>query len=1116
MTLDVEIDRLNTYSNNNRARDEILNIMDQYCMKDVWRIQNIDRKEYSWRKKGSTPTKASRIDFALVSGGLDQNILCPMYITSTMTDHRAFYMVVETNPYERGKGYWKMNNSLLSNPEYIEAINKEIDTTTTLCHSKPFIEQWETLKQRIKKTTVKFARRNAAEEKIVISQLSEKIDYYESKLPLNREEDSILENTKAELDDKMLHRAQGLIFRSKAKWYEQGEKNTKYFYSLEKAKYNAKTCFKLLTDSGTQIQDPQEILVEQRAFYASLYEEDENVKFTLENTYGIKVPEKIKRDQENQLTLVDLQEAIRSMKNNRTPGEDGIPVDFYKVFWSKIKDIFYGMVLEVYNKNVLHKSARKGILNLIPKPNKDTRLIKNLRPITLLNTDYKIIEKAIANKMIPALEHIINKDQRGFMKDRRISVNIRKMLDIIQQCKVEDLEAVVLSLDFVKYFDKCSFSILHGSLDFFDFGSYVKTWTKILYHDFSVRIQNNGHFSSPIDIKKGVHQGGCCSSVYFLVIAEILALALRSNQNIKGITIKDIKNLLNQFADDMDIFSENDESSLKKILEELDRFKLQSGFTVSYDKTTLYRIGSLRHSNAQLYGIDEITWSNEDIQVLGVTISHEDIIQKNYTGLVQKARETLNLWYNRGLSLFGKVQVVNTLVASLFVYKMMVLPQIPPTIVKTLENIIREFLWNKKKAKISMKILQNPKDHGGLNLVNLSIKDKALKATWPMILNNEEEYAQMVYRIMRCSSLQQNIWRCSIQPKDVKKLGIKEDFWIDVLSSWSEYNVYKNTRTENQLLWYNSKIRIKDKPFFWSDAYNKGLLYVHQLFIDEHYKSYELIKQQYGLTKLRYNSLKAALPKEWKVFFEENPAGTYLPLPPHNYDYCVNHKIKNLSQEVYKFLQDDVLLTHNKYLKWIQDLGSDFCEGIIDFGRLHIDMYKLTNVPKYRSFQYRLLQRALVTNNDLYKWGIVSSPTCYFCNNDKETILHMMCKCPIVRALWNDVKILIENTLHISICLSDTNIILNKLTSPKNHVVNFICLVVKQYIYRQKCLKENLNIQNVKMLLQKIQNMERYIAIKNGHLQKHLKKWHPRDENVSQNSSLEDFLCEYMDRENDS
>ena len=372
------------------------------------------------------------------------------------------------------------------------------------------------------------------------------------------------------------------------------------------------------------------------------------------------------------------------------------------------------MVHHNYKEGIMHNTARKGILNLIPKPNKDTRLIKNLRPITLLNTDYKIIEKAIANKMIPALEKIISKDQRGFMKDRRISVNIRKFLDIMHHAESNDIEAIVLSLDFVKCFDKCSFSILFGSLDFFGFGEVVKQWTYILYRDFSVRIQNNGQFSEQINIKKGVHQGGCCSSIYFLVIAEILSISLRANENIKGITIKDIQNILNQFADDMDVFSEADEKSLQAILEELDRFKLQSGFTVSYDKTTLYRIGSLRFSDAQMFSMSQYIWSNKDITVLGVTIAHEDIISKNYEPLLEKSKNILNAWYNRGLSLLGKVQVVNTLVASQFVYKLMVLPFMPRHYIKKFENIIRDYIWGGKKSKISLKILQNPKKGRGI------------------------------------------------------------------------------------------------------------------------------------------------------------------------------------------------------------------------------------------------------------------------------------------------------------------------------------------------------------------------------------------------------------------
>ena len=326
-------------------------------------------------------------------------------------------------------------------------------------------------------------------------------------------------------------------------------------------------------------------------------------------------------------------------------------------------------------------------------------------------------------------------------------------------------------------------------------------------------IQNNGHFSSSIPIKKGVHQGGCCSSIYFLVIAEILAISLRNNEEIEGITIRDIRNLLNQFADDMDIFSKCTEQSIRAIFNELDAFRKQSGFTVSYDKTTLYRIGSLRHSDAQLYNMSQYAWSNKDIKVLGVTISHENLVEKNYQDITQKVRTTLNAWHNRGLSLLGKIQVVNTLVASLFVYKMMVLPCIPKNIVKNIDNIIREFLWGGKKSKIAYAILQNPKTEGGLNLVNLSNKDKALKSTWPQILSQETDYAEIVYHALKCSIMKEDIWRCRILPEDVQNLPISNTFWKDVLASWSEFNSYYQPRIDNQYIWYNSKIRVKNKPF---------------------------------------------------------------------------------------------------------------------------------------------------------------------------------------------------------------------------------------------------------------------------------------------------------------
>ena len=606
-----------------------------------------------------------------MSAGLDQKIEMIQYLSAIKTDHRAVYLVAEVSKLERGRGFWKLNTTLLQKTEYLRQMNEEIEKTISICKQKSAREKWEILKTRIKKKSLDSSKTQVTQDKLVISELTEIVNYYESSLPLDFEQSELLDKTKKDLEEKCMETIKGVMFRSKAKWYEEGERNTKYFFALEKARYNScykllsedgveiedqvdivrrqkefheelydvdqdvnftiqntfgikvseevkhqqdklviselteivnyyesslpldfeqselldktkkdleekcmettkgvmfrskakwyeegerntkyffalekaryNSCYKLLSEDRVEIEDQVDILRRQKEFYEELYDVDQDVNFTIQNTFGIKVSEEVKHQQELQITIGELELAIKAMNNNKTPGEDGLPVDFYKVFWNKIKEVFYEMVCEVYQEGLLQPSARKGILNLIPKANKDTRIIKNLRPITLLNTDYKIIEKAIANKMSLALDQIIHKDQRGFMKDRRISVNIRKMLDIINEAKKEDLEAVDLSLDFVKCFEKCSFSILHGSLEFFGFGEVVKKWTQILYRDFTVKIQNNGHFSEEIKIRKGVHQGGCCSSVYFLVIAEILDLALRHNNQIEGIMIKDIK-----------------------------------------------------------------------------------------------------------------------------------------------------------------------------------------------------------------------------------------------------------------------------------------------------------------------------------------------------------------------------------------------------------------------------------------------------------------------------------------------------------------------------------------------------------------------------------------------
>ena len=312
------MDRLNTYHNNNGARDRVENMMNHLNLKDVWRQQNPERKEFSWRKKGSLNI-ASRIDFALVSAGLDQEVGSILYVPSIKTDHRALYMKIDVCRNERGRGYWKLNSRYLREKSYIDGMNKELDNTIKSLEERNPQEKWECIKKRIKKYSIQYARDRVKEDQIIMANLSEKVNEYESSLPLTEDDDKLLELTKIDLEERLMKKAEGMIFRSKVKWYEEGEGNTKYFYSLEKQRYNAKTCFKVIDKNDVEYSQQDKILEVQKAFYKELYTKEKDINFTLENTHGIKVPDEIMKDQGIQLDENNIRHAIKKMKNDRTP-----------------------------------------------------------------------------------------------------------------------------------------------------------------------------------------------------------------------------------------------------------------------------------------------------------------------------------------------------------------------------------------------------------------------------------------------------------------------------------------------------------------------------------------------------------------------------------------------------------------------------------------------------------------------------------------------------------------------------------------------------------------------------------------------------------------------------
>ncbi len=197
------------------------------------------------------------------------------------------------------------------------------------------------------------------------------------------------------LDDIYIRKAEGAYIRSRAKWTEEGEKSTAYFCRLEK-KTQEKNSIKTLLINDRIVTDPVIIATENVSFYTKLYSlsfsSDDAGNFFNHIKDLIPTVEREFADLcEADMSSVEFDGAVNSMSSNKSPGSDGLTANFYKHFWDVLKEPFSHMLKEATDNITFPSSMKQGIITLIPKPGEDPKVLDNLRPITLLNNNYKII-----------------------------------------------------------------------------------------------------------------------------------------------------------------------------------------------------------------------------------------------------------------------------------------------------------------------------------------------------------------------------------------------------------------------------------------------------------------------------------------------------------------------------------------------------------------------------------------------------------------------------------------------------------------------------------------------------------------------------------------------------
>ena len=158
----------------------------------------------------------------------------------------------------------------------------------------------------------------------------------------------------------------------------------------------------------------------------------------------------------------------------------GLLQSFISFFWPQIKDtVFYSFVY-AYNTGELSIEQKRGILNIIPKKEKDIRHLNNWRPISLLNTDYKILTKLLSLHLQNVISTIVAPHQTGYIKNRYIGENNTTIVDTIDFLKEHNKPGILLQLDFEKAFDSFSWKFLQISLKHFVFGEYFRKWQQYI------------------------------------------------------------------------------------------------------------------------------------------------------------------------------------------------------------------------------------------------------------------------------------------------------------------------------------------------------------------------------------------------------------------------------------------------------------------------------------------------------------------------------------------------------------------------------------------------------------------------------------------------------------
>ena len=1039
LDLDTAVPACRSISYKSRNR-QLKDFVEHAGLWDSWRVFNPNTKRYTHFR---TQTKGARIDHIFVNEALVNSMYDAQIGIAYETDHCPVYLTITTGRNPPGKGYWKFPSFLVKDPEFKIFLKEQIAETIELNPDTPPGLLWDTVKCQIRTSSMMYMKTKNKERRqrieLIESTIAE-LDHLRNTADTDKDVEIVqdLNDLKENLTSHYLDRGKGFATGKKE---AEDERSTKYFFHRPIIPGSTNM---LYNEIGEEVSNDRDILKICNQFYDKLYADPQPSEtpyydFIPPDDYHRKLTQQQADILDQEITKEELYTTLKNMKIGKAPGIDGMTVEFYMEFWEIIGDLLFKSIDYAQKAGHFSISQRRGVIKLIPKKNKNPHFVKNLRPITLLNIDYKILTKLLANRLRQIMDEIVREDQNAFIKRRYIGTNILDLYSLIAAADENEDEAAIILLDIEKAFDTINWKFLKKTLIQCGFPQRFVHWIDIMQVEKELRIFNNGHSSDPIYPLRGVAQGCALSPLIFILAMEMLANVVRNTDDIVGIKAKDRHKKIELAADDTLIAMQATPQCFSELNKILDSFAIQSGLRVNFSKSNVVRIGKNK-DHPPLLNFLQFEWLKQDeyFTYLGLKLRIQgEFASANFVDhhkLVSQATAGMRYAY-RGL--IGRILIVKSLVASKFVYRFNLLPTPPPVFFKRMDKTYYDYVWDDGRHRISKKIMEQPMENGGFNMLNVKYQENSLKLIWiqRLLADSASKYFWQEH-ISSCFCVPlTDLIRFNLHPSRMKRLinrkSILPPFWNDVFYtyfSWTYVSAKKLSTCE-----YVGSLSI---------CFNSAFGNYRVAFMLKQYRTFKDVD-----IFTIHEFLNSELSPRRKIAIDWYDMFNSLPIEILGKKYDQSHAFIRLYEGnttvkgiVSLFRELNSCQNEKAIAKWSRDLDFDVQP---EWSQYCLKSKLLENM-KLRAFHLQYLNRGYQLNVIKAKYSDID-PECSLCKKEPETYLHLFWQCEETKAIWDkliDILEMIadptENDINMQNCL---------LSNYKTKLLVLLTVYFKRYIF---------------------------------------------------------------------